>query len=300
MKFDFADLIEKGLVKEKRYPNGLRVLKYSRKVFYDALWNEDKRLLDARGLVLDAEGNAVIWPFTKVFNYQENGTDCASGCLVDVVEKINGFMAAVALYKGELLVSTTGTLDSDFVTLARKHVEQLNWDALWAESELFQLPFTFIFEICDPDDPHIVPQASGAYLIGIRRNWDGAMATEGQLDGVANILESKRPTYDQMLFEQVLGLIKECRHEGFMIRDAWTGETLMKIKSPHYLTKKFLMRMGDGKVDNMFDNFSEFRKTLDEEFYEVAGHIVTSYSKENWKELTDQQRREIIEEYFNG
>lgn len=72
----FEHLVNQGLVKEKKYPNGLRVFKYSRKVFYDALWNTDPLLLEARGMVLDADGNKVMWPFTKVFNFKENGTTC--------------------------------------------------------------------------------------------------------------------------------------------------------------------------------------------------------------------------------
>ena len=71
MKFCVADLIEQGLVKKKTYNSGvfegLSVLKYSKKVFYNNLWNKDKRLLDCRGIVVDSEDNIVVWPFTKVF-----------------------------------------------------------------------------------------------------------------------------------------------------------------------------------------------------------------------------------------
>ena len=76
MKFHVEGLVEQGLVKKKTYKDGefsgLSVLKYSRKVFYDNLWNKDKRLLDCRGMVVDSDDNIVVWPFTKVFNLYEN------------------------------------------------------------------------------------------------------------------------------------------------------------------------------------------------------------------------------------
>ncbi|WP_225388713.1 hypothetical protein, partial [Escherichia coli] len=70
------------------------------------LWSIDSRLLECRGIVVDADDNVVIWPFTKIFNRFENGTDLPADELVDVVRKVNGFMASVGVYKGQLIVST--------------------------------------------------------------------------------------------------------------------------------------------------------------------------------------------------
>lgn len=289
----FEHLVRQGLVKEKKYPNGLRVFKYSRKVFYDALWNTDPLLLEARGMVLDSEGNKVMWPFTKVFNFKENGTTCEPDELVNVIYKVNGFLGVVGQHKGEVVYGTTGTLDSEFALMVRKHVEPHNLPLDVLDG------FTWMFEICDPSDPHIVEEESGAWLIGIRRNSDGALATESQLDEYADRFGFKRPTYDQMYFEEAVALSRSAKNEGFMIRDAWTDEYLMKIKSPYYLGKKFLMRMSKGKVEQMFTNKQEFLKTLDEEFYDIVEFIVESYTLEEWTAKTDQERRSIIEEYFN-
>lgn len=295
----FDDLVLRGLVKAKKYDNGLTVYKYARKVFYDNLWNEDPLLLDARGMVLDEEGRMVIWPFTKVFNYGENGTTCEPDRLVDYVRKVNGFMACAKLYKGEWLYSTTGSLDSDYVAMAKKHIEKLNW-----------LPnthpgYVFMFEIVDEADPHIVPEETGAYLIGIRAvgaafgKLHGAMATEYQLDNIAEEIGAKRPQVKQATFKEVLEELKTVEHEGFMVRDAWTNETLMKLKSPHYLTKKFLMRMGDGKVDTMYSNKADFLKTIDEEFYTVVHYITGQWTAQEWKRFTDAERRSRIEDFFH-
>ncbi|MND82901.1 RNA ligase [compost metagenome] len=292
---DFTSLIERKLVTAKRYENGLTVYKYSRKVFYEALWNEDPLLLEARGLVMDDDGNIVIWPFTKVFNHHENGTECEPGRMVNYVRKVNGFMSAARFYKGEWLISTTGSLDSDFAAMAHKHIMKLGW------SELPDPRLVFLFEIVDETDPHIVQEDVGAWLIGVRvirpgSPQHGLMACEYQLDDIAEEIGAKRPEWKQDTFENCLAELQTVEHEGFMVRDAWTEETIMKLKSPHYLTKKFLMRMGKNKAKEMFQDPVGFKMKLDEEFYSVFDRIIGSYTEQGWTELSDQERRAVIED----
>lgn len=287
----FQELIAKGLVKQKRYDNGLSVFKYTREVFYKALWNEDPLLLEARGMVLDDDGNKVIWPFTKVFNHHENGTELDLDTVVIAPRKVNGFMASVRYWNGELIVSTTGTLDSDFVAIARKHIEKLN--TVEMDEEL-----TYLFEICDPSDPHIVEETDGAWLIGARSMNTGKMMTEKWLDQEAHYIKALRPEVFCGTFREVLELLQDCKHEGYMVRLAGTEETVMKLKSPHYLAKKFLMRMGQKKVDFMFTNKEEFLKTIDEEFYGIVHYITRWYDAESWGRRTDKERRAVIEAYF--
>lgn len=288
----FEELIKAGLVKQKRYENGLSVFKYAKKVFYDRLWETDPLLMEARGMVLDDAGNKVMWPFTKVFNHHENGTECEADRLVDIIYKVNGFLGVVGQYKGEIIYGTTGTLDSEYAVMVRKHVEPLGITA----DDLVGV--TMMFEICDENDPHIVAEEVGAWLIGYRRNSDGALATEYQLDDIAEGWGIRRPAHDQVFFRDVVELARVSQNEGFMIRDAWTDEVLMKIKSPHYLSKKFIMRMGDKKVDQMFDNKEEFIKTIDEEFYAVVHYITRWWDKDKWKATTEADRRTVIEKYF--
>lgn len=299
----FDDLIAKGLVKQKRYENGLSVFKYSREVFYKALWNEDPLLLEARGMVLDDEGNKVIWPFTKVFNYNENGTTLHPDTAVIAPRKVNGFMAACRMYNGELIVSTTGTLDSDYAKMARKHIEALRAPYYVRD---YAEDFTLLFEICDAADPHIVEEDEGAYLIGARYMQDdeykqyGEMCTESCLDGMATAIGAMRPALFYGSFGDLLKINAECKHEGHMVRLFYGQETVMKLKSPHYLTKKFLMRMGKNKVEYMFNEKEEFLKNTDEEFYGVVHHITRYYTIEDWQARDDVARRSIIEEFFEN
>ena len=288
----FDDLVEKKLVIKKSYPNGLSIYKYHNRVFWENLWHTDERLLDARGMVLDEEGNKVIWPFTKVFNYQENGTTLPLDKEVIVVRKVNGYLACARWWKGELIVSTTGTLDSQYAVWAR---ELLEGNLLFSTFP----QITFMFEICLPGDPHIVDEAPGAYLIGARLMRTGTMLPEYTLDELADEYDFMRPFWAVTVFSNILNLKKTADMEGWMIRDVVSGEILMKVKSNYYLSKKALMRMGAKRVDILFDNPSLIKESLDEEFWSVAEFITQKFSKEEWKGMNDQERRKVIEEYFN-
>lgn len=79
-----------------------------------------------------------------------------------------------------------------------------------------------------------------------------------------------------------------------------SGDHLCKIKSPYYLSKKAIMRLGKAKVDLMFDNKNLFKQRIDEEFYGLLDYIVETFDKEVWRSYNDQQRRVVIEEFFNG
>lgn len=293
----FERLIEAGLVKQKRYENGLSVFKYARKVFYDRLWETDPLLLEARGMVLDDAGNKVIYPFTKVFNYLEYnaGSELKPETPIIAPRKVNGFMAACRYWNGELIVSTTGSLDSDFAVLARQHIEALPQQAYLRGTARCN---TLLFEICDPSDPHIVEEEAGAYLIGARDMDTFEMAPEARLDTMSGLMGALRPETFRGTFGELWEMVRTCKHEGWMVIDAATRSTVMKIKSPHYLAKKFLMRMGDKKVGQMFNNKEEFLKTIDEEFYDVVHYITRWWSEDNWIAVGEAQRRAVIEKYF--
>lgn len=271
-----------------RYP-GLYVLKYTRKVFYDALWTPE--LMEMRGLVLDKDYNIVIYPFTKIFNRGEAGTDMHRDTWVDAVRKVNGFMACATKHNDKNIVSTTGSLDSDFVGMAEK----------WIGHLLIKPGYTYMFEICDPDDPHIIKEEPGAYLIGIRNLQTHEMLREDQLDAESGMLggltEVLRPKWYRCNFSTAVDLAHCAKHEGFVCRDYESGLAL-KIKSPYYLTTKFLARMTQEKFLERFNNVQELKKTVDEEFYGLIDYIAQPAVLESFSKLPEQYRIHVIENYF--
>jgi len=310
----YKDLLEKKWVTAKAYTKGvyagLSVLKYSRSVFYNNLFKEDPRLEELRGLVVDTETNKVVMrPFKKVYNYGENdaGKHVPNDTLVELVYKVNGFMAQVTRYQGKVLVGTTGTLDSEYAVLAKEVLnKQLATNSFRGFSPTLDtaIPkdtaWTYLFEICDPSDPHIVYEEPGAYLIGMRETQSGRLATERELDLVAGIHGYLRPKHFVVTMEDAKELRKTVSSEGFMLRSLNTGEYICKMKSTHYLSKKALMRMSKRRVNAMFTNPKEFKKQIDEEFYSIVDYVIEKYSLEEYLNIDAQQRRTIFEEFYTS
>lgn len=292
MKFEYKDLLEKKLISVKEYPDGKKILKYAKRVFWDNLWHLDERLLECRGLVLDKDDNIIVRPFKKVFNYGENGTTVPSDMVVYAAPKVNGFLGCVTKHGDDFIYSTTGSLDSDYASMVKEMVPASALERMYEG-------YTYLFEICHPNDPHIIQETAGAYLIGIRTIETGALKSDWVLNRSAFDMDVLRKSGDFIRFSSLLERLGACTDEGFMVRGDG-GEVLCKLKSPHYLTKKFLMRMSKGKVDDMFANPDKYKQTVDEEFYGIVDHITKEFDKEEWKEYSDQQRRKVVEDYYYG
>ena len=124
------------------------------------------------------------------------------------------------------------------------------------------------------------------------------MLSEQCLDDYSEVGGFYRPEVQIAQFDYIHQLSKSCRYEGFMIIDYETGETLCKLKSNHYLSKKAIMRLGQSKVEDMYDDPEKFKQRIDEEYYNLVDFIVKAVDKEQWKSYNDQQRRKFIEKYF--
>lgn len=283
------------------YPN-LRVLKYKHKVFYDALWNE--YLEECRGTVIDSEFNVVTRPFTKIYNWgiEERAPVLAPDTSITAYRKVNGFMVAVSLYEGELLISTTGSLDSDFVGLARemmlKHQSLDGWKAALANPNYANM--TFMFECVHPNDPHIIEEKAGMYLIGWRATaWDSIVQGHGVDVATAwqkfarNHLRCFEPEVIYTTVGELAELANTVTHEGFV---AYTEDgQSFKIKSPYYLFNKFIARKAGSKLINILQNKS-YMQTVDEEFYPLCEYLCENIQAV--ADMSEQQRLAYIREYI--
>ena len=277
-----------------RYP-GLFVKKYANRVFFDNLWGKNADLLESRGHVETTDGRVVIRPFTKIFNYGENGTtiDRDEQCLY--IRKINGFMACATYVPevNDVVISTTGSLDSDYVKLAEKHLrgvkEWINTLKSVGDNRL-----TFMFEIVDPSDPHIIVECPGAYLIGARfvdddKPYFSNVSHERMLDTIALGMNVNRPTWGIARFSDIVKKSKDVMHEGYVVYGLET-KTVLKIKSTHYLALKAAAR----KKDIM----SLSKEKVDEEFYPLIEHLQTI--KDEFNAMEEQQRLDYMRKFLRG
>lgn len=254
-----------SLVSMKPAGDGLFVLKYKKRVFFDNLWNE--YLEECRGTIVDADFNIVQYPFTKIYNY---GVEAKAPLLSDYTpvtayRKVNGFMAAVTWYKGDLLISTTGSIDSDYVG----YIRDMIGDNMDRYRELLDGDnSTYLFECVHPSDPHIVPEEAGMYLLGSRRKEYGSKVDVGEwMEETAGYLHCKVPESCRVTMEVLLDLSSKVKHEGFVFY-ADDGMSA-KIKSPYYLTNKFVARCGN--TDKLMRR--DIKNNMDEEYYPLIDAI---------------------------
>lgn len=270
-----------SLVSMKPAGDGLFVLKYKKKVFFDNLWND--YLEECRGTIVDADFNIVSYPFTKIYNY---GVEAKAPVLdpstpVTAYRKVNGFMAAVTWYNDDILISTTGSTDSNYVQYIRDMIGE-NIDAYRAvcQENCFH---TYLFECVHPSDPHIVPEEAGMYLLGSRRKEYGSAVQVGDWMGeVASALKCNLPQSCRVTLEVLLDLSKKVQHEGFVF---YTDDGVSsKIKSPYYLVNKFVARCGN--TDKLMRK--DIKKNIDEEYYDLVDAIQSDI--ETFSAMNEQER----------
>lgn len=255
----------------------LRLFKYKNKVFYKNLW--DKELVEYRGLVLDKDDNVVQRPFTKIFNWNEGGRkEDNVKQWVYWSQKVNGFMGAASIHEGKLLVSTTGSLDSPFSKLATKWLKDL---------PIRDNGYTYIFEIVDPSDPHIIDEKPGVYLLGARAKSMQASNhdfSEWMLDDTAKKFGCYRPKHGRATIKELLEAASVATHEGYVF---WNDNCEYKIKTPFYLITKFLGRTR-----------KDYRKEyVEEEFYPLIDAIE---AQDNFREWHEQDKIKFIRGFLDA
>ena len=255
------------LVSMKPAGDGIFVLKYKKTVFFNDLWNDF--LEECRGTIVDADFNVVSRPFTKIYNYgiEKKAPVIEPTEVVDTWRKINGFMVAVTWHNNELLVSTTGSTDSDFVSMARELIDVERYSKVCKE----WYNTTFMFECVHRDDPHIIQETEGMYLLGYRAcTWDSKVDLD---QGIMRMLQLEFNTlpveHTRLEMRALERIAKLAKHEGFVFytKDGRSA----KIKTPYYLTSKWVAR--NPRTDKLVDLKNDIKKNLDEEYYPLVDAI---------------------------
>ena len=304
----FETLIDnKMVIKKTSADNFMSIYKYSKRVFFDNLWHEDKDLLKARGIVLDFAGNIIQHPFDKVFNYGENNTgiNISNDLEIIAVEKLNGFLGNIGYnpYTKDLLITTTGSFDSDFVGYIKDFITPK------LKGKLIQFfrknPMTLSFEVIHKEDPHIIEYQEkdfGLHLIGARGLSENDFSkTEEELDIIGSMFGFRRANYFKTTLGELKKIVKESNLEGYMVREnSNRQETILKFKTPYYLVTKFVGRMGNNKIKFMFSNPKKFKQNVDEEFYDLIDIIVKRKTLEEYLTMENHDKIDFIRSLINS
>ncbi len=206
----------------------------------------------------------------------------------------------------KVLYSTTGTLDSDYAVMVENHLSKYE--------ELFKAypNHTFLFEIVDVNDPHIIEEVEGEYLLACRDVESGELINQNELRSIiASWVEKDSSIYGQiklpeiwehLSFKELKEMNKVAKHEGFVLYDENYSEIIFKLKTPYYLITKFLGR--NKKLETMIKELKKKRAdsafiqkySIDEEFYPLIDYL--SDHIDEVIALDQQGRIEFIRNYL--
>jgi hypothetical protein len=286
-----------NLVNMKAAGEGIYVLKYKKKVFYDNLWNE--YLAECRGSVVDADFNLVAYPFTKIYNYgieKEAPVFSEIDTVVTAYRKVNGFMVSLSYHNNDVLISTTGSTSGDFVEYARemmlKHMPWADWQMALAADDCRDM--TFMFECVHPNDPHIVVEKPGMYILGYReKTWKSDVGHHpAVLAQLGEMFHCFVPECEHLTVRALKNLVKTVKHEGFVFYDE--NGVGAKIKSPYYLTAKWVAR--NPRTDKLMT--PQFREQIDEEYYPLLDAIRDNIKA--YTEMDEQDRLAWVRNYMEA
>lgn len=283
------------LVTMKPAGDNIFVLKYHRSVFFNGCWNE--YLENCRGTIVDRDFNVVSRPFTKIYNHgvEPQAPVIENHELVTAYRKVNGFMVAVTWHAGDVLVSTTGSTNSDFVRMAKEMMLQHKGWTDWQIEVCGVQGTTLLFECVHPDDPHICPEKAGMYFLGYRENsWDSQIRAFGVnvanhwRDYAIDVLNCYAPESYVLPMGELVERSKTALHEGVVVYTADGRAT--KIKTRHYLVQKALAR----KKDILSLN----KALIDEEYHPLYNHLMSK--KDEFNSWDEQDRLAYMRNYLEA
>lgn len=298
-KEDLKRYVEENpkLVSMKPVGDGIFVLKYRKKVFYDGLWNNF--LEECRGTIVDSDFNVVSRPFTKVYNYgiEKQAPVLSDDTKVVAYRKVNGFMVAMTWYNNDILVSTTGSTDSEYVTMAKEMMLKHQCMEDWRFAVRDAAGTTLLFECVHPNDPHVVVEEPGMYFLGWRENrWDSVVHGWSSSGVWREYAKYDLSCYSAESYDVTIGelqkMVKECQSEGFIFYTP--SGVSAKIKSPYYLTSKWVAR--NPRTDKLMTE--GFKKQIDEEYYPLLTHIRTNIDA--YTAMSEQERLAFTRQFLSN
>lgn len=129
MQINTSDFFNHPFINCRKHPRfDLWVANYKPSAAYTAGVMDDPLVRQARGLVFDAAGNIVLRPFSKFFNVGQNEESRIENLPFNapftVAEKLDGSLIIFGVWRGELVVTTRGSFESDQAAWADAYIRQ--------------------------------------------------------------------------------------------------------------------------------------------------------------------------------
>jgi hypothetical protein len=130
------------------------------------------------------------------------------------------------------------------------------------------------------------------HLLGYRENyWNSKIMVEpGELYLLSKQFQCHEVKFHQLTIGTLLKIVKCVKHEGFVF---YTNNGISaKIKSPYYLTSKWLAR--NLKIDKIMRD--DFKQQIDEEYYPLLSAIRDNINEYTAK--TEQERLAWVRKFL--
>jgi RNA ligase len=269
-----------GLLLKQKHPNlDLLIWNYSPKVQYNKLW--DDVTIKCRGLITDTNGNVIVQPFEKFFNYEEVFDKIpVSNDYVYVQEKMDGSLGILFNYKNEWIMSTRGSFTSE---QSKKGLEMVQKKY---KLNSFEPSIAYLVEIIYPENRIVVHyDEEKIVFLGAVLNrhykWDSSENDELHWTTTCsffniNGIEKKDIVETKQLFNFSNGLYEELKQknednkEGYVLR-FFPSNFRVKIKFEEYVRlHKILTNISNRTIwEHLKDEkpFDEIIDKVPDEFY---------------------------------
>ena len=222
-------------VKEVDYDGNLSTFSY----IHGGLDFSDRRIRLARGLTLDNDDNIVLVGFEKFFCNNQLGAERDwvteefanefskiqdHGNKLECVEKKDGSMIILGVYKDELIASTTSSINNVISNYALSYFNSLdNKDAI--KDYLVEQNACFVFEYVSPVNRVVVDYESEDFVLLAQISKETCTEVE-----IENDFGFARPEFFQYTYEELQNIQKNAiNFEGFVVRNVYGR--LIKFKT---------------------------------------------------------------------
>lgn len=286
-------------------------------------------VLDARGLILDLEGNIAARPYPKFFNYKQLSPytslpkeirDLSEwiGELDYVMDKADGSLVIAYTHNDKLMLSSSGMVHSNYSEEFFKLLDKYPKETSDKLKELGR-KYTLNFEYVSPFNQIVIDyQVTKFILHGARVTETGEHVSLDELRQMSNDLGIELiEIYDEIdSLEKLLSVLTQLKDkEGFVV--AFKGGHRLKFKTEEYvrlhsiyvplmsgkLTIQFIKSLVDMVVNETFDDYIATVESMDSEELKVRGRLIIKVTEEVMKEyfheylkLADDVERIYIEE----
>ena len=241
----------------------LSIWNYTPKVQYGLLYDQyalwDEVTTQARGLVVDENGNVVARPFRKFFNIEEKRF--TPTVEFEVYEKMDGSLGILFNYKGEWIFASKGSFASDQSVEFKKIFEE-NYS-----TDLLDVNCTYLFEIIYPENRIVVDYGKlrDVILLGkIVTETGEELNVESYRDNF-NVVRKYNGITDYTFLKRMVA----DNHEGFIVK--FSNGSRIKVKGDEYLRlHKIMTNISTTSVWEVMSNgesMDDYLKDVPDEFY---------------------------------